>query len=607
MRRLFRILTPFALASILAACSGPPQTGGGGGNVTVSVSPTAVSVIVSQSTGFTATVTGSTNTAVTWQVNNIAGGNSTVGTISSTGNYTAPASVPSPATVTVKAVSQADSTKSASATVTIVQAQVNQDPQSLPIKLGTTGSNANDFKNLSGGFIECCTGTLGSLVQRNGTFYILSNNHVLARSDAGSGGDDIIQPGLGDNNCVAAGANVVGHLVAPYPNLETNSSNVDAAIAQIVNGAVDTTGTILSLGATANGNTPTDGPPHAGTGTTASVGLAVAKSGRTTGLTCSTVSAISITTQVQYEKGCGSTTTFTATFTGQISVNGGSFSAEGDSGSLIVSEGTADPVALLYGGSSTDTVGNPVADVLAALPDTQNNLPTFVGSASPHQVIGCTLPSVQAANRIVQPQVTVTVPRQAMQKAAATRDFYAGQLLKNPYVHAIGVSTSLDHPGEAAVLLVVDAGMPKSALPAQLDGIRTRIVAAQSTTSSGVLSDAESAALAPASMPFAVSSLSAAEVARAKVVHAAHVQELMKLAGVQGVGITSSADAPGDSALMIFTVQGAKQAPIPDVIDGVRTRIRESTPFKAGLGGGKHKTCSMPSAAPHTVLHKTVH
>src|SRR5256884_732352 len=68
---------------------------------------------------FTATVTGSSNTAVTWEVNGVTGGNSTTGTVSTSGLYTAPATVPNPANVTVTAVLQADTTKSASATVTI--------------------------------------------------------------------------------------------------------------------------------------------------------------------------------------------------------------------------------------------------------------------------------------------------------------------------------------------------------------------------------------------------------------------------------------------------------------------------------------------------------
>src|SRR5256885_15115649 len=67
----------------------------------------------------TATVQNTSNTAVTWQVSGVSGGNATAGTISSSGLYTAPAVVPNPATVTVTAVSQADPTKSASAQGTI--------------------------------------------------------------------------------------------------------------------------------------------------------------------------------------------------------------------------------------------------------------------------------------------------------------------------------------------------------------------------------------------------------------------------------------------------------------------------------------------------------
>ena len=87
--------------------------------VSVSVSPANPSVQTSATQQFTATVTGSSNTAVNWQVNGVAGGNSVTGTISTSGLYTAPSAVPSPAAVTVNAISQADTTKSASTTVTV--------------------------------------------------------------------------------------------------------------------------------------------------------------------------------------------------------------------------------------------------------------------------------------------------------------------------------------------------------------------------------------------------------------------------------------------------------------------------------------------------------
>jgi serine protease len=88
--------------------------------IAISISPAMVSVQTAMTQTFTATVTGSSNTAVNWSVNGVAGGNATVGMISSTGMYTAPMTVPSPAVVTVTAVSAADSTKSASAQTTVV-------------------------------------------------------------------------------------------------------------------------------------------------------------------------------------------------------------------------------------------------------------------------------------------------------------------------------------------------------------------------------------------------------------------------------------------------------------------------------------------------------
>ncbi len=94
--------------------------------VTVTVSPSTASVSAGGGTqAFTATVENTSNTAVTWQVDGVTGGNSTVGTISTSGLYTAPARVPSSATVTVTAKSDADTTRSDSAQVTITQSSQN--------------------------------------------------------------------------------------------------------------------------------------------------------------------------------------------------------------------------------------------------------------------------------------------------------------------------------------------------------------------------------------------------------------------------------------------------------------------------------------------------
>jgi hypothetical protein len=572
-------------------------------NVSVVVSPGAASVANYGTQQFTAAVTGSTNTAVTWQVNGTAGGSRTLGYISSSGLYAAPGGVPTTAsggnttttTFTVTAVSQADINATGSATVTIVPG--NQNSQVVPIELGTTGGNAID-SNTSNGKTFCCGGTLGSLVVRNGAQFVLSNNHVLARSDAAAVGEAIIQPGLIDVNCDKAQATTVANL-SQFVNLETESktpsaANIDAAIAAVVIGTVDPLGNILYLGATADANgVPVPGAPHAGSGVTASMNMAVAKSGRTTGLTCSTVAATPVNTSVQYTKNCdGTGTPFNVTYDNQVDILGGDFSAPGDSGSLIVSQTTTDPVALLYAGSDTDTVGNPVAPVLSFFASGGHNV-TFVGGGT-HQVIACTLPNAPQAGSKSVPAVSLTT--EVMQKAVAARDAHAPELLAHPEVQAVGVGASYDNPGEPAILFFVTKGQLRTNIPMQVDGVRTRIVEGELFTRRGILSSGESAVneqAAPA--PQAVYSISEAEFSRAKVVHAAHTEELMQQPGVQGVGVTSSVDSPGEAALMIFLIRGVGHNPIPPVIDGLRTRVRESSRFRAGYGGAAaQRACSLP-------------
>jgi hypothetical protein len=87
---------------------------------TVTISPTSSSALaVTAARQFTATVTGATDTSVTWSVNDVTGGDNAVGRIDATGRYVAPSTPPSGFAVTVKAVSNADPTASHSAVVPI--------------------------------------------------------------------------------------------------------------------------------------------------------------------------------------------------------------------------------------------------------------------------------------------------------------------------------------------------------------------------------------------------------------------------------------------------------------------------------------------------------
>ena len=243
--------------------------------------------------------------------------------------------------------------------------------QSTPIQLGTSGGWRKDLAN---GY--CCGGTLGSMIQVNGIQYILSNYHVFeadivngGNSTVATTGDYIIQPGLIDVNCNAANAQNVGTLVklSSLPN-----SNVDCSVAQVISGAVASNGAILEIGTL---SAQTVG---------ASLNQAVKKSGRTTGLSRSRISGLNATISVTYDNECAGGTAFTKTFTGQIVVanSSSSFLASGDSGSLMVEDVTTNPraVGLLYAGSSTSAIANPINEVLQFLGSKLGGTATMVGN-----------------------------------------------------------------------------------------------------------------------------------------------------------------------------------------------------------------------------------
>jgi hypothetical protein len=243
--------------------------------------------------------------------------------------------------------------------------------QTPPIQLGTSGGWAKDLAN---GY--CCGGTLGSLIQVNGVQYILSNYHVFESDTVPGGngivaatGDPIIQPGLIDVGCSAAKAQVVGTLVklSSLPN-----NNVDCSVAQVVPSMVSANGAILEVG-TLSAQTRS-----------AALKLAVKKSGRTSGLTTSTVSGLNATIRVTYENECAGGTAFTKTFTGQIVITskGGKFLQAGDSGSLLVENAAIRPraVGLLYAGSSSSAIANPISEVLLFVGGKLGGTATMVGN-----------------------------------------------------------------------------------------------------------------------------------------------------------------------------------------------------------------------------------
>lgn len=324
------------------------------------------------------------------------------------------------------------------------------------MRLGVSGGNVNDRTRRF-----CCSGTLGALVTDGTTSYILSNNHVLGRSDQAVVGDDVSQPGLIDSNCNVA------TVVADFTAFAPLNSNVDAAIAQLRPGTMDATGFIEDIGVPSRSVV------------TPAVGMSVAKSGRTTGFTTGSITSVNTTVSVQYTRDCGGGKKFNVTFTGQVVVGGGTFSAGGDSGSLIVTNNSAhNPVALLFAGSSSATIGNPAGQVLSRLSTAIGRTLTFVGSgtasSTTQQALENEIGPFIRGSRGPMPQL----PEQASERASAVLELHRARLMATPGVIGAGVGATAEDEVEAAIVVYVDRTSPgnRPQFAPSLDGVAVRVV-----------------------------------------------------------------------------------------------------------------------------------
>lgn len=232
------------------------------------------------------------------------------------------------------------------------------------------------------GHFRISAGTLGAVVRdrASGERLILSNNHVIANSNDAQVGDPILQPGGADGGNVPGdviaellrfapiafnvaaptcglAATVAGvlsglavlvgssHRMRAYQVNQQASNLVDAAVARPVQDDV-VLDEILEIGEV-SGTLP------------AALGMAVRKSGRTTGFTEGTITVLDTTVDVNYGVGR------VARFENQIV--GTAMSQGGDSGSLLVAADAQQAVGLLFAGSPQSTIFNPIDVVLNSL------------------------------------------------------------------------------------------------------------------------------------------------------------------------------------------------------------------------------------------------
>lgn len=219
------------------------------------------------------------------------------------------------------------------------------------------------------GHFQITAGTFGCLVSKNGERLILSNNHVLANSNNAQVGDPVWQPGRADGGTSADQIGALAEFVpiafngqtppgngcsplssllslfTPKPKVQNEPGNnkVDCALARPTTPDL-VLADILNIGV------------PAGVGA-ATLGTAVQKSGRTTGYTTGAIQQIDVTVTVNYGGPL-------AVFTGQLMA--GAMSQGGDSGSAVL-DMQKRVIGLLFAGSATTTILNPIQYVIDAL------------------------------------------------------------------------------------------------------------------------------------------------------------------------------------------------------------------------------------------------
>jgi hypothetical protein len=193
------------------------------------------------------------------------------------------------------------------------------------------------------------SGTLGCLVVlSNNKLCLLSNNHVLANENSANIGDPIIQPGNAEP--VPAPDQIIGQL-ENFVVIKATGNLVDAAVAW-------TSQKLVSPAHVTYHVNPNPLAP--------SLGMTVMKNGRTTQSTIGVITEVGVNISVGYDPFPAG-----AEMRDQIAIRGigGPFSMPGDSGSLIVTAATKQPVALLFAGSGDNsmTFANPIGAVMSAL------------------------------------------------------------------------------------------------------------------------------------------------------------------------------------------------------------------------------------------------
>ena len=157
-------------------------------------------------------------------------------------------------------------------------------------------------------------------------------------------------------------------------------------------------------------------------------------------------------------------------------------------------------------------------------------------------------------------------------------------------------------------MIFVAPGASHADIPATIDGVRTRLVESNSTTAHGPLTSQQTAQLARNRRRRKASPSPTRPSRKPNPVKEQHAASLMSDPAIIGVGVSASLDSPGDPALMIYVLKGKAHGAIPATIDGVRTRIKETSAFRANVAHPLKSTttgagCRVPKTTPATTLN----
>jgi hypothetical protein len=244
------------LLSTISCGGGASNNGSSGGNsggsqsVSIAISPTTATVNAGATQQFQATVSGSTNTAVTWQVNNITAGSASTGTISSTGLYTAPQATTT-LQVTVTAVAGADSTKTASAAVTVNPLPMGSISISPTTATVAAGGTQQFTATVMGETNNAMTWSVDGVNGGNTTVGTVSSNGLYTAPSA-SGSHTVTATSVADTSKSASAA-VSVILLTVMPTSAMLAPNGTQQFTAMVTGTT-TTGVTWSVDGVAGGN-----------------------------------------------------------------------------------------------------------------------------------------------------------------------------------------------------------------------------------------------------------------------------------------------------------------------------------------------------------------